>query len=253
MLPPVKARKPRTPRGTVVEIDAEPLLEGEVPATHPAFLPDTGGRYDYTPYTDPQNRAPSTFNPKAPMCMADTRSEDAKMPYCTQPALVNKAGVFTRCKNHGGKSTGPKNGQLYQNSKFAGKKLLAKLEDVQQDKELADLQTQYYLGVALLQEYISNVLGASPTDPNAAPREDLTLPEIQKLYDMLNRLSILQERKDAIENGRHLTIKIEQVKVVYDYAAMMALEVFGAYPELLQAYAEKLQAYRSVEDHSCLT
>jgi hypothetical protein len=178
--------------------------------------------------------------------MGLTRNPDTVNEHCTQPALINGKGVFTRCQLHGGKSTGPKGG-LMQSSKYAGKKLLNKLEDVKEDKELADLQTQYYLGVALLHEYISTVLGTSPTDPGAPGRMDLTLPEIQKLYDMLNRLSILQERKDAIENGRHLTIKIEQVKVIYDYAAMAALEVFGDYPELLQRYAEKLQSYRSLE------
>jgi hypothetical protein len=185
-------------------------------------------------YTDKLGRPPSSFNLRVPACMAHNRDGTD----CTKACMVNAAGEYTRCRNHGGRSTGPpkKSGQY---SKVAARRIMEVAEDMENDAGLTAIENNVKLVASLFIEKVSALEEEGLTE--------LTDSEMGKLLGMAERLSTLIERRHRIREGQKYTVKIEHLQYIVVAVSDAVNRVLIDQPELRERLAHEIEGIRVIE------
>lgn len=220
---------PSVPIASITEAAStpSPIAQGEIPLV--AETP-----YGYK-YTDKLGRPPSSLNPNSPACMAKRRYDGLA---CTKAAMVNKAGEYTRCREHGGASPGApmKSGQY---SKLAARRILEIAEDMENDAGLTAIENNVKILAALFVEKMESLAEEG--------LDVLPDSELGKLIGMTERLSNVIERRHRIREGQKYTVKIEHLQYIVVAVSDAVNRVLSEEPELRSRLAKEIEGIRVIE------
>lgn len=184
---------------------------------------------------DGDDRPPAPLNWAVPCCWA--LKTDKSGDRCEKIPFFN--GVrYTRCKVHGGASTGPKL-TTGQGSKLAGRRIAEMARELENDQGLTSIEEQVKLAAAVLGEYMRKL--------EVDEVEDLTPKEIDALLKRIENVTKLIERRHKIREGQLYTVRSEHVIVVIQAVSEAINAELADYPELRTNLARRIGRLKIVE------
>ncbi len=183
---------------------------------------------------DGDDRPPAPMNPSLPCCWAMRSNMKDR---CTNLPYFNGT-KYTRCRMHGGTSTGPKGG-TQQTSKLAGRRIHELASALENDQGLTSIEEQVKLAAATLAEYMNQL--------EADQVEELDAKQLDGLLGRIEKVSKLIERRHKIREGQLYTVRSEHVVLIVSAVGEAINTELADHPELRERLARRIGRLRVIE------